>query len=378
MLSSSISTQQSYVTASVQQPQNPSLEQKNMEQHSAESHVNQSQHSHTPSPNQGNNLKTLLTMILGGLSEIMNNGSQSGTASSNINRKSHAKRGHITESNSKFHEPENIEYLTENFDPWTLTVPYCRKLLAKHGIRTKSSITKDEVGEKWIEELRPRMVEERAKVKRTAENDRSLPVELPSTTSSNIQRTAVATEVKSMLRDRKQWPAMSSKADADASTVQKSRVLEALSTAERYSSTDDKTTRTSPTKSTGSGPESDGDLQYPGLTRYLLYTADGHPVRAFITMAQAAAIAQSATKAETKPNASSSATRIAGISACEGPIRVTQQNGGNPRALQQSRSSGNTNTRSTRFNLLHRHETDAIQDLHDVELVDGNPWADTE
>lgn len=84
-----------------------------------------------------------------------------------INRQAYAKRGYLKESNCDFHEPFNNEYLDVSFDPSTLTVPYCRELLAKHGIRARSSLNKEEICDLWVTELRPRIPELLAKAKVT-------------------------------------------------------------------------------------------------------------------------------------------------------------------------------------------------------------------
>lgn len=102
------------------------------------------------------------------------------------NRQAYAKRGYLKESNCDFHEPSNNEYLDVSFDPSTLTVPYCRELLAKHGIRARLSLNKEEICDLWVTELRPRIPELLAKAKVTNKS-----------TSSNSSAVDVSSDTKS-------------------------------------------------------------------------------------------------------------------------------------------------------------------------------------
>lgn len=335
----------------------------------------------------------------------------------------HLKRGHLKGSNCNFHEPFNVDYLDSNFDPRILTIPYCRKLLAKHGIRAKSSLSKDEICQLWLTELRPRISEFRARIRsmggavasdhsdidfranyivnKLSNNDRDGALRSKTvaskgqnaTKNSPVSSQSAASGVvsnASSIKDRSikpTHPIRTCKKSAIKPLIIRERVILVRKRPTRVNASKSYmlhsrvsvnrscsilTTRNAwRAQDVPQGAPHDSSLQRAGYVQELLFTADDCPIEAFTTVQQAKEIKQRVTsdKSEYHTKIRSMLKKQSTCTLSDGSTSVKPTN-----TQQQALELKQIETSHASHPAMTQYCTETV--LLDMRDADSNPWLD--
>lgn len=326
------------------------------------------------------------------------------------NPQRHPRRGLRKETNSAYLDPLNTDYLTADFDPWTLTVPYTRKILAKHGITTRSSMSKDQIGEIWINELRPRMPEFRARIQVIQANptSRASGANNVSADHSPTPSPRAGNGVSSG-RNVENTATISGQRNNQAFT---SVILQALETVPQVPATQSRSTQTAHSaalfrQQSASSPHPitplmtvtpmnpPGTISYRFGTREVLapqatianvhqtgaayvqrtlFTVDRHPIQAWITTQQAQEI-------ETRQHAeqADNAIRSSGMGENEG----SEERTGNTVSIEPQELDTETRPEGQSRSVMHNATTDheilgerVVRLARDIDNMTVNPWTE--